>query len=45
MSNKSTSPRRIVPLVPTLVTLGLAGGVAAFAAQFYRRPTESDMAA
>jgi pimeloyl-ACP methyl ester carboxylesterase len=41
MSNKSTSPKRIVPLVPTLITLGLAGGVAAFAAQFYRRPTET----
>jgi pimeloyl-ACP methyl ester carboxylesterase len=41
MPNKATSSKRSVPLVPTLITLGLVGGVAALAAQFYRRPIET----
>lgn len=41
MSNKATSSKRSVRLVPTLITPGLVGGVAAFAAQFYRRPIQT----
>ncbi|HVB21862.1 MAG TPA: hypothetical protein VNG51_07960 [Ktedonobacteraceae bacterium] len=39
MPDKSTIPKKSVPLVPAFITLGLAGGAAAFASQFYRHPT------
>ena len=41
MPARPASSKKTVPLVRMLVTLGLVGGIAASAVQFYRHPTET----